>query len=213
MPTNLQVSCTCGALQGVARQVSATNKNHVVCYCDDCQLFTHYLGQADKTLDPHGGTDILQMSPAHLRIDKGADQIACLRLRPKGIYRWYVECCKTPIGNTLPTGKVPYLGLVTAVLLRSLSEQEQENAMGPVQLRVHTRFAKGNVTGRECHERIPLSGLFPLAGKLIRWRLQGGLVPSSFFNENGEPVSEPHVLDESELNEAISSRTRWMGGS
>lgn len=213
MATDIPVSCECGDLEGVAREVSAANKNHVVCYCDDCQLFAHYLGRANDILDPHGGTDILQMSPAHLRIDKGADRVACLRLRPKGLFRWYTECCKTPIGNTLPTSKVPYLGMVTHLLLRSLGDQERENALGEVQLRVHTRFAKGDVSGARCHERIPLIKFFPLAGKLIRWRLQGGMTPSSFFNEKGKPVSEPHILAGNELNEAISSRMRWMEGS
>lgn len=213
MQTELPVSCACGALQGVARQVSAANKNHVICYCDDCQLFAHYLGKADQVLDPQGGTSILQMSPASLRIEKGTDKIACLRLRPRGLFRWYAECCRTPIANTPPTSKIPYLGLVTPVLFRSMTEQERDDAMGPVHMRVHAHFAKGNVTGEGCHERIPLSGFFPLAGKLIRWRLQGGITPSSLFTEKGEPVSEPHILDESELNEAIASRTRWMEGS
>ena len=36
--------------------VSAERGNRLVCYCDDCQSFPIFLGQAERTLDPHGGT-------------------------------------------------------------------------------------------------------------------------------------------------------------
>ena len=39
---------------------SSTTVNRVVCYCDDCQAFLHYLKRADL-LDAHGGTDIVQV--------------------------------------------------------------------------------------------------------------------------------------------------------
>ena len=75
MSADLNIRCACGALRGVAQGVSGTSGNRIVCYCDDCQSFPHFLQDAERTLDAHGGTDIFQMSPAHLKITKGRDQL------------------------------------------------------------------------------------------------------------------------------------------
>src|SRR5688572_12534539 len=101
MAADLPVRCSCGTLRAVVRGASGGRGNHVVCYCDDCQSFAHFLERADDTLDAHGGTEIYQMSPARLEIIDGADRLACVRLAPKGLLRWYAACCRTPIGNTL----------------------------------------------------------------------------------------------------------------
>src|SRR5262245_25612243 len=100
MPDDLAIRCDCGAVRGVARGVSGERGNRVVCYCDDCQSFAHVLERSEDTLDAHGGTEIFQMSPAQLEFTAGADRLACLRLTPKGLLRWYASCCRTPIGNT-----------------------------------------------------------------------------------------------------------------
>src|SRR5690606_13485820 len=70
----------------------------------------HHLGRADL-LDAHGGTDIVQVAPASLTFDRGTERIACVRLSPKGLHRWYATCCKTPVGNTL-TPSIPFVGIV-----------------------------------------------------------------------------------------------------
>ncbi len=82
MPTDLPIRCSCGALRGIARGVSAKRGNRIVCYCDDCQSFAYFLEHPDRILDSHGGTDIFQMSPARLEISEGADQLVCMRLTP-----------------------------------------------------------------------------------------------------------------------------------
>src|SRR5262249_21727063 len=45
-----------------------------------------------------------------LEFTEGADQVRCMRLSPKGNHRWYAECCRTPLGNTIPW--IPYVGVV-----------------------------------------------------------------------------------------------------
>lgn len=47
-------------------------------------------------LDAHGGTDLVQVAPACVAFDHGAEQIVGLRLAPKGMHRWYAACCNTP---------------------------------------------------------------------------------------------------------------------
>ena len=108
--TQVPLRCRCGRVQGMATDVSPKTGNHIVCYCDDCQAYAHHLGRTDL-LDPQGGSDIVQVAPASLSFDLGADRIVGLRLSPKGLYRWYASCCNTPLGNTLGPG-LPFVGIL-----------------------------------------------------------------------------------------------------
>ena len=94
----VDVGCRCGEVEGRLDNAARETVNRIVCYCDDCQAFVHYLGRADL-LDEHGGSDIVQVAPASLAYTRGNDRIAGVRLKPKGLYRWYASCCKTPLGN------------------------------------------------------------------------------------------------------------------
>ena len=193
MKTDLQISCTCGGLQGVARAVSGSAGNRLVCYCDDCQSFAEFLGRADDILDAHGGTDIFQMSPAHLKIARGVERLACMRLTPNGLLRWYADCCKTPIGNTLPTPQLPFVGLIHSCM--AVSKQSLDDIIGPVRAGVHGRFARGDRAEISAHDRESLSVLVRGVRKLIWWRLKGDRKRTPFFDETGTPAVEPRVRD------------------
>ena len=106
-----ELHCRCSAVQGRVTHASPDTVNRMVCYCDDCQAYLHYLGRADL-LDAHGGTDVVQVAPASLSFDRGADRIVGVRLTPRGLYRWYASCCKTPLGNTLGPA-IPFVGIVS----------------------------------------------------------------------------------------------------
>jgi hypothetical protein len=114
MPSDLAVRCTCGALRGVVRDVSPGRGNHVVCYCDDCQTFARFLERAEGVLDAHGGTEIFQTSAAARDLD-GTDRLACMRLTPRGLLAGTPRAAARPIGNTLATRQVPFVGLVVGV--------------------------------------------------------------------------------------------------
>ncbi len=207
MTADLPIRCTCGALRGVARAVSASSGNRCVCYCDDCQSFAHFLGRASEILDARGGTEIFQMSPAHFSITQGADHLACMRLTPKGLVRWYADCCKTPIGNSLMTSQVPFVGLIHACFDQSPGTPSPDEVLGPVRAHVFTRFAKGD------RERFPLrdSGkaraIARFAALLLRARLRGDHKASPFFDPNtGAPRPTPRVLSEPELREVVRAR-------
>jgi hypothetical protein len=94
----------------VVAAASPRTVNRVVCYCDDCQAFAHQLGRADL-LDSHGGSDLVQVAPASLTFVQGQHRIVGLRLTPKGLFRWYADCCNTPVGNTLSPA-IPFVGIV-----------------------------------------------------------------------------------------------------
>src|SRR5262249_41181294 len=109
MSQDAQLSCRCGEVRGLVRDASPATANRVVCYCDDCQAFLHYLGRTDL-LDAQGGTDIVQVAPASLTFDR-RERIVGVRLGPKGLYRWYASCCRTPVGNTVGPA-IPFVGIV-----------------------------------------------------------------------------------------------------
>src|SRR3954452_9059719 len=99
MAKEVQVRCRCGEVVGVVANAAPQKVNRIVCYCDDCQAFAHQLGRPDL-LDAKGGSDIVQMAPAAVSFTQGRQHIVGLRLKPNGLYRWYANCCKTPVGNT-----------------------------------------------------------------------------------------------------------------
>ena len=127
MNVDIPIRCSCGALKGSARGVSGQKIARVVCHCDDCQSFAHFLGRADEVLDAHGGTDSLTTTLAHLEITEGADQLACMRLTAGGKFRWYAACCRTPIGSTFPPPRMAFVNVIHSCMdhaddVRSLDE-------------------------------------------------------------------------------------------
>ena len=194
MTTDVPIRCSCGSLRGVARGVSRSAGNRYVCYCDDCQSFAKYLGRADEILDAHGGTDIFQMSPARLEITEGGNRLACVRLTPNGILRWYTDCCKTPIGGTLPTRQVPFIGLIHSCM--NTEGKSRDETLGPVRAGVNGRYATGDRTEINAHDRTPLSVRFRVSRKLLWWRLRGDHNRSPFFDDTGAPMVVPRAANE-----------------
>jgi hypothetical protein len=107
---DLPLRCRCGYVRGIATRVSPSTGLRVICYCKDCQAFARFLDRAD-VLDAAGGTDIFQMPPGRVRLTAGPDAMRCLRLSKTEIYRWYADCCRTPIGNTAGP-RVPVVGVI-----------------------------------------------------------------------------------------------------
>ena len=101
MSTEVPLKCSCGSVQGVARDVSPKTGNRLVCMCDDCQAYAHHLGRAEHILDRNGGTEVFQLTPSQLTLTEGREHLRCLRLKEKGLMRWYAGCCNTPVANTL----------------------------------------------------------------------------------------------------------------
>jgi hypothetical protein len=194
LATDLQIRCSCGALQGAVCGVSPTAGNRVVCYCDDCQAFAHFLGRAADILDQHGGTEIYQTSQASVELDAGANRLACMRLTSSGLVRWYADCCNTPIGNTLASTAIPFVGLIHRCIVRPGGDPTLDVTLGPVRARAYRKFAKDGGSTLAASESIPR--LMLRFGRLvIRWRLRGDHKRSPFFDaRTGKPIVAPRVL-------------------
>jgi hypothetical protein len=201
MRTTLRIRCHCGALQGEVRDVTAGDGNHAVCYCDDCQAFAHYLGRAAEVLDANGGTRIFQMSPALVRFTAGTDRLACMRLTDKGMRRWYAACCRTPLGNTMASNRMAFVGVLPFCLERPADDPDLLRALGPILARAFRRYAKGDPATIPA-DRIPFAfDVLRVAGLLLRWTLRGDGRHSPFFDaRTGHPAVEARVLDAAELS-------------
>jgi len=201
--TDLTLRCGCGSVTGLVSGVCRGTGNRVICYCDDCQAFARHLGHPERTLDAHGGTDVVQTSPARVRFGKGADRLACVRLTPKGVLRWYASCCSTPIANTAASPSLPFVGLFHRCLHDGTDGTPLDQVLGPVRGRVRLKFATGDTTALRARK----GSLLPIVLHFVRimaaawWR--GDQKRSPFFDQRtGQPVAPPRLLSEDERQAA-----------
>lgn len=208
MASDLNVVCTCGTVRGTIDGIARSDCNRAVCYCDDCQAFAHFLGRADDLLDAHGGTAIVQMSPARLKITAGLGAVRAMRLTSNGILRWYAGCCATPLANTLATASLPFVGVPEACIEAGAGEDAIGLAVGPVHARVRGRFATGDTSGLDdLHRGAPVAIVLRLARLLLKWRLRGDHKRSPLFDAGtGGPIAVPHVLSAEERAAVAGAR-------
>lgn len=204
MPHDLETSCACGDVH--YRIADATPKKFLgrgVCYCEDCQAFAHYLGDAAKILDDRGGTEIFQTQPRYLEISDGMDQLAAMRLSTRGPIRWYAKCCNSPIGNSVPTRAVAFAGLIARP--GQISEADDE-AIGGEKVAIFPELAKGGpdpALKQASMAWLMIKNIFIAAGAFLR----GQHKTTPFFTEDGKPITEPVILSDQE-REALLERVR-----
>lgn len=197
MALDIPLRCSCGAVRGVARDLSPKRGTRVVCMCIDCQTYAHFLGRADEILDVHGGTDVFQLAPGQLELREGAEQLRCVRLSPKGAMRWYTECCKTPVGNTAASSKIPFVGVPHLFMDHGGAPGARERDLGPVRFRVQGKSGHGRLPP-DTHPEFPRRLLARTFYLLLRAKLAGLAGPSPFWDERGRPKVEPTVLTKEE---------------
>jgi len=199
MRKNSLMHCSCGEVRGVVTNLSPGTVNRVVCYCEDCQAFLHRLGRADL-LNPHGGTDIVQIAPASLSFVQGKERIVGLRLTPKGLYRWYASCCKTPLGNTLSPA-IPFVGIIAQAFQGE--RQGPDDLIGRPIGAIYGKYAVGGApegsTGFNPR-------LFARAMRMVLgWRIRGQTWPHPFFERATRAPSFPVTTLSHQEREALRS--------
>jgi hypothetical protein len=172
-------------VHGRVANASRETVTRVVCYCDDCQAFAHHLKRAD-ILDANGGSDIVQVAPASLSFQRGADRIACVRLHPKGLYRFYATCCNTPLGNTLGT-KIPFIGIVAHAF-----EGDADDAFGAPIGAIFGKFAVGTAPKGSDKLNVPL--LARAIRKVLGWKLRGKAHPHPYFDRGAREPNRPVTI-------------------
>jgi hypothetical protein len=163
-----------------------------VCYCADCQSFARFLQREDDIMDEVGGTSIIQTLPKHINFLEGTENLACIRLTQNGLLRWYAACCNTPIGNTAPNPKLPFIGLIHNCL--GSEQVSLDEAFGSIRMHVSTQSAIGEHKPKSMGL---LAGTLRVFGMVIRSRLDGSYKQNPFFVPGtGDPIATPQVLNQ-----------------
>lgn len=152
-------------------------------------------------MDEHGGTDIVPMSPAGVRITAGLERVACVSLSEKGILRWYASCCRTPVGNTPRDPKLAYAGMVTSCF--DAAPGAVDAALGP---RDRIVLNAGSATGpvRSTPFRF-FAGVLRIVGNMLAARIRRQ-PPTLFFDPEGRPIRTPQVLTAEQRRELGANR-------
>jgi hypothetical protein len=167
----------------------------IVCYCDDCQAFLHHLGRSEL-MDSQGGSDIVQIAPASLTFRRGTEQIAAVRLNPKGMFRWYATCCKTPLGNTLMPA-VPFIG----VLAPAFASANLDDTIGKPLCGILGKFAIGEPP--EGSTKMHLGFLARAFRAILGWKLSGRTWPHPYFDRATRAPAFPVTVLSSAEREAL----------
>jgi hypothetical protein len=176
MKHDVDLSCRCGAVHGVVADVASNSVNRIVCYCFDCQAFVHQLRRSDL-LDAHGGSDIVQVAPGRVRIDRGAENVCALRLSDKGMFRFYASCCNTPLGNSAGT-KVPFLGIAQQAFATG-ALGGADAVFGAPRFLVYGKHAVG--TPPEGSTKLNPMLFVRVLGAMLGWALRGVSGPNPYF--------------------------------
>lgn len=164
MPQTIELSCTCGEVQG-SLEVHQNESFHVECLCCDCQQFSASIGNSDM-LKSYGGTELLQTYPSYVTITKGENNISALQVAPKGLWRYYTSCCQTPIGNMMNGNKIPFIG-IPIYFMRFESETQKDNVLGPTMMKCFGRHAIGKKPD-DAHDRFPFSFMPKIIGFMLK---------------------------------------------
>ena len=191
--SELRLRCRCSKVRGVVREASHATGNRLVCLCLDCRAFAKFLDRPDA-IDAYGGSDIYQMAPSRLKITEGTDQLRSMRLSEKGLLRWYTDCCKTPVGNTM-NGKVPFVGLILAFADPACDRDAiLGKSLGYINAPDPKKLPPGVVVGSKLLKIVGRCGVL-----MIGWWIGGKASPSPFFDEKTrEPIRAPKILSKAE---------------
>jgi hypothetical protein len=196
MATYVPLACTCGAVRGVLRGVTASNSWRLACMCDDCQVYAHYLGREAEILDVHGGTDLSYATQSRITIAHGREQLRAVRLRANGMLRVYAGCCRTPVAH-VPSPRLAFVGIPHSFLRCAAAERDA--LLGPLRRRLQARFCRGEMP-EGAHPGTP-AGLFARSMLRVAWDTACRRHQPSPFHAAGSnaPLVVPTVLSESEL--------------
>jgi hypothetical protein len=187
----IPLRCRCGQVHGTANIVAQNAGFRFICYCKDCQAFARFLERAD-VLDSADGTDIFHMPAGRVKLAAGTNAVRCLHFS-KSVFRWYADCCRTPIANTAGA-RFPVVGIIHAFMDHETDGRGRDERLGPPLCRIFEQSAAGP---------LPLSAppprSFGLAAvripTLFGWWWRGLGRPNPFFDApTSAPIAEPRVF-------------------
>jgi len=194
----LILRCACGTLGGTLGDAQDQRSTRIVCYCADCRAFARWLDADAPPHDADGGSDILQVSPARLAFSEGIDRLACFRLSPRGLLRWYASCCRTPVCNTVDARQLPFAGVSTR-FVHTPDVTTLEGLIGAVRHGVQAGREHGIEAPWPVHAGVPFALIAGSIRNIGGWRLRGDHRRSPLSDpDTGEPAVAPEVLSAAE---------------
>ncbi|MEL6367496.1 MAG: DUF6151 family protein [Pseudomonadota bacterium] len=196
--TDIDFSCDCGKFKATLNAATPAVGSHIVCYCNDCQAFAATLDRIDHVLDDNGGTPIFQTSPSRLRVRQGIEHLTALRLTGGPLLRWYTSCCHQPIGNTLNSTKLPFIGLIALAKMADDPEAAKK-ALGPSMGGIYTESSWRPYEGK----RAFMPGLLvAMMKRLLGTKFAGKSLETPLFNDVGEPIVDARRVSKTERAQA-----------
>jgi Family of unknown function (DUF6151) len=194
-PRALPLGCRCGHVRGTANDVAPDTGFRFVCYCHDCQAFARFLARPD-VLDPAGGTDIFHMPAGRVRFAAGTDAVRCLQFSGR-VFRWYTECCRTPIANTAGP-RFPVVGIIHCFMNHDADGCSRDEVLGAPLCRIFEHSAIGPLPPDAPPPR-SLSLVARRLPTLLGWWWRGFGRPNPFFAAHtNAPLSRPRVVTPSQ---------------
>jgi hypothetical protein len=192
MSVDLPLRCRCGPVRGIARAVAPSAGFRFVCYCTDCQAFARFLDRPD-VLDSAGGTDIFQMPAGRVKLTAGTDAVRCVTFSSK-VWRWYAECCRTPLANTAASARFPIVALIHSFMDCEAVGRSRDALLGPPVCRIYESSATGPLPPNAPPP--PSVGTFARrTSKILGWWARGLGRPHPFFDaRTNAPLSAPHMI-------------------
>ena len=190
MSNTVALECSCGTVKGELKVVKGSFF-HAHCLCCDCQKMAAYLDNKENILDVHGASEIFQTYPAFMKISEGLDNIGCVQLHPKGIFRWHTTCCNMPLANTMSSSKIPFVG-VSVKFMKFTNPQEKIDTLGPVTMKAFGSYSIGHMP-HDAHPTFPKSYLPKIMGFMLKGFVYRKNTPSALFNGK-IPLVEPKEL-------------------
>jgi hypothetical protein len=191
----IPLRCRCGHVHGTANIVARNAGFRFICYCRDRQAFARFLQRPD-VLDSAGGTDIFHMPAGRVKLAAGTDDVRCLHFS-KTVFRWYADCCRTPIANTAGAS-FPVVGLIHAFMDHKTDGSSRDERLGAPLCRIFEQSATGPLPPNAPPPRSV--GLVAVRiPTLLGWWWRGLGRPNPFFDgQMRTPISEPRVFTPSE---------------
>jgi hypothetical protein len=189
MTQHITHTCRCGQTAITITVPAKSAGTRVRCYCADCQTAALLHAGAEDMLTAAGGTDIWQTTPDHIEITKGQAHLKILRLSPKGLFRWHAGCCSTPMLNTLPNLKLPFVGAV----LRQSQSAEADRIYGAVQCHASVASARPGQGAPSRDKGIKRAGAAVLR-RMALVLMSGRAKLSPLRQPDGAPIAPVEVI-------------------
>lgn len=197
--TSVPMQCSCGAFKARLKRPRSTLR--VVCYCRDCQSYSHYLTTyAPQALDRQGGTEVIAVAPEHLKLEQGVEQLRCMSLSARGTYRWYTHCCGSAVAVIPRQARLAHVSIAASALRDA--GVDVEAAFGPLQVVANRSSAHGKALPKPARQ-----SLFMLAygmGLLFQ-RLSGRWRNNALLQQGiWQPIVPVHVIESTQRQRLLA---------